>query len=165
MYFNALERFAGLLVTNFYRTLYRICVFNPRATVRRIVRLFICLAVPVLHAYVFAGPSMAWRANEYFMIDGDTVQPHPIPSTLNGVGSKVHTIRQLVIWRAGQSDQVNRCYANYTKRGTPTRVYCEEIEGASLSGAVWLLKKRNTFGCAAACRPSVPKTVTRFLDG
>jgi hypothetical protein len=130
-----------------------------------LIRLLAYVAAIVLPASALAGPYMSWEANEYYMIDGDAVDPSSIPSTPSAADSKLLEIRQLIIWRAGEPDRINRCYANYAKSGNPTRVYCEQIEGASLSGAVWLTKRRNVFRCVSACRPSVPKIITRSLDG
>jgi len=122
-------------------------------------------AVIVLPTSALAGPYMSWQANGYYMIDGDAVEPSSLTSTSSATDSKLLEIRRLIIWRAGEFDLINRCYARYAKSGNPTGVYCEQIEGASLSGAVWLSKRRNVFWCVSACRPSVPKIITRSLDG
>ena len=130
-------------------------------TLRRLSAYIIAITLP---AYVFAGPYMSWRANEYYMIDGASVEPSSITPTPK-VDSKLLDIRRLIISRSGEPDDVSRCYAHYAKSGNPTRVFCEEVVGANLSGAVWLLKGKNIFRCVSGCRPSVPKTIIRSLDG
>ena len=140
---------------------------SPQGNAMHLRKLLAYFAVIVLPASALAGPYMSWSANEYYMIDGDAVEfePSSLASTSSAADSNLLEIRQLIIWRAGELDQINRCYARYAKSGNPTRVHCEQIEGASLSGAVWLSKRRNVFRCVSACRPSVPKIVTRSLDG
>lgn len=130
-------------------------------TLRSLFAYFVAFTLP---ASVFAGPYMSWRANEYYMIDGDAVELSSITPTPK-VDSKFLEIRRLIIWRGGEPDEVSRCYANYAKSGNPTRVYCDQVEGANLSGAVWLPKSKNIFRCVSGCRPSVPKIINRSLDG
>lgn len=128
----------------------------------RQLRLFACFMSLVMMLPVYAGPFMAWRAGEYYMIDGDRVGPVlEVPNIGNPGGFE---ILRLVISRNGADDNQNRCYVNYDGNG-PTLVYCERIKGSSLSGAVWIPRRKNTFECVVNCRSSVPKILGRFLDG